>query len=271
MKKGEAPGYLVDVNDWLGSQRIGAMTAAEEGGYFRLLLLAWKDKDCSIPSDDGQLAMLSRLGEGWFNGGSIKIRACFSQHPTKPERLCNERQLIERERWRKWQEKSREGGLKSAEIRGKKRAKGGSRVPTPKANKENGNDKEKENTNIPSPTVKAGPGVEVQAVVPSLKNGDQRSHHPAIEAVRATANTYPPKALWDEIIEKVGEQPNLELMARCFLEWVKKGFKPVNYAWLFDWYLNGGPTSNVGSNQQRIVGDAAPKAGKYDHLGKQQH
>lgn len=269
MRKGEAPGYLIDVNDWLGSQRIGAMTAAEEGAYLRLLLLAWKDSDCSIPSDDGQLAMLSRLGEGWFNGASIKIRACFNQHPTKPQRLCNERQLVERERWKKWQEKSREGGLKSAEVRSKKRAKGGSRVVTPKANKEKENDKEKENYINPSPTEKAGPvSEEISAKVEPQKNGDLRAHHPAIEAVKVTANIYPPKALWDEMILKVGETPNLELMAHCFLEWVKKGFKPTNYAWLFDWYLSGGPTTNGGSNQQRIVGDAAPKPGKYDHLGK---
>ena len=43
----------------------------------------------------------------------------------------------------------------------------------------------------------------------------------------------------------IGGEPRLEDMRLCFKEWVKLGFKPTNFAWLFDWYVSGIPPRRV--------------------------
>jgi len=74
---------------------------------------------------------------------------------------------------------------------------------------------------------------------------DPRTQHPAIQAVREVTNRYPSKPLWDEIISVVGGEPRLDDMRLCFKEWVKLGFNPTNFAWLFDWYVSGIPPRAV--------------------------
>jgi uncharacterized protein YdaU (DUF1376 family) len=123
-----APAFQFYANDWLSSTHIALMTPAQEGAYIRLLCYAWNDPDCSIPDDDQILAALSRLGEGWFNGGSSILRKCFEPHPEKQHRLINKRLTEERIKQDEWRKKSQEGGLKSGESRRSKRLKGGSRV-----------------------------------------------------------------------------------------------------------------------------------------------
>ena len=84
---------------------------------------------------------------------------------------------------------------------------------------------------------------------------DPRTQHPAIQAVREVTNRYPPKPLWDEIIKLLGKQPPVEELRFCFKEWVKPGFKPTNFAWLFDWYVSGIPPGRVhGSVQEETAG-----------------
>lgn len=132
---GRAPAFQLYANDWLSSTKIALMSPAQEGGYFRLLCHAWNDKDCSLPDDDDQLAILSRLGEAWFNGGSTVVRRCFEPHPQLPGKLVNTRLLAERVKQDEWREKSRIGGLKSGAARAKQNKvkdldtmKGGSRL-----------------------------------------------------------------------------------------------------------------------------------------------
>lgn|SRR5262245_10154794 len=137
----KAPAFQFYANDWLSSPRIMLMSPAQEGAYIRLLCIAWNDPDCSIPDDDAQLAILSRLGEGWLKGGSTLVRECFNQHPEKPGRLVNLRLLEERAKQQNWREKSRQGGIESGKIRRnqaltkqQQATKGGSRVVEPKGN-----------------------------------------------------------------------------------------------------------------------------------------
>lgn len=128
-----APAFQFYPNEWLSSPTIALMSPAEEGAYIRLLSYAWADPDCSLPDDDTDLSQLSRLGEGWFNGGSNTIRKCFKPHPEKSGRLVNLRLLEERKKQDAWREKSRIGGSQS----GKSRAlsgKGGSMVVEPEDN-----------------------------------------------------------------------------------------------------------------------------------------
>ena len=113
----KSPAFQFYPNDWLSSTHIMLMTPAEEGAYIRLLAISWNNENCDLPDDDEQLAVLSRLGEGWFNGGSTKIRKCFK---AKGNRLYNERLLEERKKQQEWREKSRQGGIKSGKSRNNK-------------------------------------------------------------------------------------------------------------------------------------------------------
>jgi len=112
MKK--SPAFQFYPNDWLSSTAITLMTPAEEGAYIRLLAIAWNSEDCGLPDNDEQLAILSRLGEGWLKGGSTKIRKCFF---VSGEKLFNKRLLDERKKQEEWRKKSSEGGKKSAKKR----------------------------------------------------------------------------------------------------------------------------------------------------------
>lgn len=103
--------FLLYVDDWLSSSAIEAMTAAEERGYLRLLMHAWKSDDCGLPDDDAVLAQLSKLGRAWSrnsNSGAT-IRAQFI---AKNGRLYNERLLREREH----QQRVRESRTRAAQV-----------------------------------------------------------------------------------------------------------------------------------------------------------
>ena len=76
MPKEKSPAFQFYPADWLSSTAISLMTPAEEGAYLRLLCHAWMDPMCSLPDDDAQLAILSRLGPHWKHA-SLKIRAKF--------------------------------------------------------------------------------------------------------------------------------------------------------------------------------------------------
>lgn len=127
----KSPAFQFYPSDWLSSSKVNLMTPAEEGAYIRLLAYEWQEDDCGLPDDDKALSQLSRLGEEWFNGGSRVLRACFK---AKGNRLYNERLLAEREKQSAWREKSRLGGIHSAEsrknkgIEGKGEGKGGSQM-----------------------------------------------------------------------------------------------------------------------------------------------
>lgn len=136
-KVNKSPAFQFYPNDWLGSTQIMLMTPAEEGAYVRLLAIAWNSKDCGLPDDDKELAVLSRLGELWFNGSGTTLRKCFTKKGT---RLYNQRLLKEREKQEVWREKSRQGGIKSGKVRNNMKLspegwlKGGCDLVEPKGN-----------------------------------------------------------------------------------------------------------------------------------------
>ena len=121
----QPPAFQWYAKDHLADTRILLMTPAEEGAYVRLLSHCWGDPFCTLPDDDQQLAILSRLGEGWFSGSSEKIRACFEKDPRRPGRIFSPKLRAERKKQASWRAKSREGGIKSGKSR-RNKLKGGS-------------------------------------------------------------------------------------------------------------------------------------------------
>lgn len=62
---------------------------------------------------------------------------------------------------------------------------------------------------------------------------------PAIKLFRRVTCRYPSRPLWSEIEAAMGEPPNELFFELCFKEWSKRGYKPLNLAWLFEWYKAG--------------------------------
>lgn len=83
------------------------------------------------------------------------------------------------------------------------------------------------------------------------KESDPRAKHPAIQAVRALAGQYPHKAIWDDLIRVMSDQPDLTRLTDCFKLWVSSSSRnPVNFAWALEWYRPGVYESKKGSRSE---------------------
>lgn len=180
-----APAFQFYPGDWLGSTSIALMSPAEEGGYIRLLCHAWNDEKCSLPDDDDALAQLSRLGEGWFNGGSTKIRAMFKK---KGKRLYNPRLLNVWKKQREWREKSRAGGINSAKARKTKaiNVKGGSTTPSSNSH------------------TKGGPkGNSSSSSLSSREDNTEKKENTELDFTKVKSSRLPECALTAHLVEKI--------------------------------------------------------------------
>lgn len=74
------------------------------------------------------------------------------------------------------------------------------------------------------------------------KETDPRATHPAIVALRELTGHFPKKVNWDEMIQILGAEPDLEKLRRCFAEWSVRDFNPLNFGgWVRGWYVSGIP------------------------------
>lgn len=74
---------------------------------------------------------------------------------------------------------------------------------------------------------------------------DDRTDHPAVQAVRSVTGRNPPRETYGDIIALVGDQPDVARMESVYKEWRAHGFSAVNLqGWLFDWYVKGVPKTN---------------------------
>lgn len=65
--------------------------------------------------------------------------------------------------------------------------------------------------------------------------------HPAILAVKDVCKEYVPPGLISEIIAVVGDNPDKELMKKCYLEWHSRGKAQGGWGWILEWYRDGIP------------------------------
>ena len=122
--RGKFPSFPFYPDAWLSSTDIDLMTPAEEGAFIRLLARAWLEPDCGLPDDDKILAKLSRLNRSWNRVSGRKLRNKFR---SENGRLYNDRLLEEFRKRLEWQEKSSQGGKKSAQAKRKGGTKGGTK------------------------------------------------------------------------------------------------------------------------------------------------
>lgn len=105
------------VKRWLTSERVNAMTIAQEGAFSRLLVLAWDHPACTVPADRDTLKRLAKWGD-LPDSEFDAVFACFEPHPKLPDRLFNRVQM---EEWAKAMQLHRDkvkagkkGGLRRA-------------------------------------------------------------------------------------------------------------------------------------------------------------
>ncbi len=73
---------------------------------------------------------------------------------------------------------------------------------------------------------------------PECKPADIRKNHPAIVAIREVTNRYPPKEIWDELIDQVGFDADVVRLRKCYAAWIGYGYNRTNFNWVYDWYVN---------------------------------
>jgi hypothetical protein len=67
---------------------------------------------------------------------------------------------------------------------------------------------------------------------------DIRKAHPAIVAIQDLTQRYPPKEIWDEIIDQLGTDIDHARLRKCFVTWIGRSYNKQNFDWAFDWYVN---------------------------------
>lgn len=88
-------------------------TLVQQGAYIRLLCACWLSGDCSLPTDNKQLSLLSGLPEQEMEF----VLGFFMQHPHKENAFTNERLLKEWEKAHWISEKRSQAGKKSGKSR----------------------------------------------------------------------------------------------------------------------------------------------------------
>ena len=77
---------------------------------------------------------------------------------------------------------------------------------------------------------------------------DNRREHPAIVAIREVAERYPNKTLWDPIIARLGETPDVARLRETYVAWIGCGNNKLGYLGVLDWYETGKRDNRVSTN-----------------------
>jgi hypothetical protein len=80
---------------------------------------------------------------------------------------------------------------------------------------------------------------------------DPRRSHPAIVALQETVGVYPPKEIWDELIDQMGSNIDLVKLKTVYRKWRARGYNKTNYDGIIDWYLNGIPPQGKSNGTNR--------------------
>ena len=67
---------------------------------------------------------------------------------------------------------------------------------------------------------------------------DPRYTHIAYSAFYSVTKKRPSAVLVDEVIKIIGDNPDIEHLRKCYIEWCSRGYNPISIKWL-DWYTNG--------------------------------
>lgn len=110
-----APAFPVYTKDFDTDEKVLMMDLAEEGAYFRLLRLQWREG--SIPEDITSIARILRVSEKKAERVWVKVSRCFEPHPTLSGRLLNAKTERVRSSQDAFLHRQASAGRRSAEAR----------------------------------------------------------------------------------------------------------------------------------------------------------
>jgi len=98
---------------------------------------------------------------------------------------------------------------------------------------------------------------------------DNRMAHPAIVAFKAATGSYPKRMLMDQVIETLGENPDVTRLNQVFVAWTAKGYNPLNLNFL-EWYIKGIPANGNGKSKYETAStrNARNINDALDHIAK---
>jgi uncharacterized protein YdaU (DUF1376 family) len=108
----KSPAFQLYVSDFLGSAKVGMMSAEEVGAYLLLLCLDWQEG--GFVHDPKRLAKWCRLSPAAFRRAWEQISQCFAE---RDGRLWNPRLELERAKQAAWRKKAALGAATTNEKR----------------------------------------------------------------------------------------------------------------------------------------------------------
>lgn len=221
----------------LGSEVIDSLTLLEEGAYRRALDKSWIKG--SLPADPVLAARM--IGKGCTPKVAARVLELFSPDDERPDRMIHK--TLERVRKEQGEKHSKrvEAGKARARQRAEANKNGGAvsnatALPEhPPTDKELDIDKEEDKKEELREGTASPPEPEAE---PECKPVDTRKNHPAIVAIREVTNRYPPKEIWDELIDQIGFDADTVRLRKCYAAWIGYGYNRTNFNWVYDWYVS---------------------------------
>jgi len=96
-------------------------------------------------------------------------------------------------------------------------------------------------------------GIKERRIKERKKQSDQRTSHPAIQAIFKITGRYPNKTMYDVVIEIIGDNPDQVKLKECWTEWRRRKYSAINYGWAMDWYINGIPPMDKYKDSERDI------------------
>jgi len=90
--------------------------------------------------------------------------------------------------------------------------------------------------------------------------GTAQRRDPRILLLRKLTGRLPPAVLQAQVISALGREPDTERLAECYRAWCARGYNPMNYAWLFDWYTAGRIPAAPARGPATPPSDATPES-----------
>jgi hypothetical protein len=83
-------------------------------------------------------------------------------------------------------------------------------------------------------------------------------------AIREITGKFPSEAIYQSIVDALGETPDLEKLEANRTEWTKRGYNPNAFTWAIDWYKTGIPGRNGNGHSP------APEVAKTSEMTQEQ-
>jgi uncharacterized protein YdaU (DUF1376 family) len=250
----KSPAFQFYSSDWLSSQAVRLMDAEQRGWYIQLLAESWESKpQATLKDDDAFLRVLAGVNDQAIDVEN-RWKVVKSQFKRKGKLLYNDRLMDEVVKQAENREKKRLAGQASSEARRATRealktehlnkARNGTQKPNTCSTHDEICSLSSPTERQQNPTLQSSSSISIVASARVSKPRDPRLDHPALKAVFSVKGKYPSRDVWDLVIEKLGENPDIARMKDCWLHWRAANYGPENLGWLVDWYVNGVPERN---------------------------